>query len=167
MTNKESNKMRNGGLTLEGFNDFLAKAKKLTDTMGKKANEAIDVSKLKLSASQIQADIRKTYEKLGEIVYKSSLTHADTDKIVKMCTKELDELFDELEKVNNKINDIKRLKKCRKCGYGIPSDAMFCAKCGTPVNEKNVPEKESEDDEETAAFTTPIESVIDDINRDE
>lgn len=155
---------------MEGFGSFLEKAKKLTDTMGKKANVAIGVSKLRINASQIQGDIKKAYEKLGEIVYKTSVSNTDAHKLIGACISEIDDMYRELEKVNSKIDNIKCLKKCRKCGYTISEDAAFCARCGADMREANDSKDKSDSifiDEQTPAFKAPIESVINDINEDD
>ena len=55
---------------MANINEFINTAKDLADLAGKKAGEAVEVSKLKINNVKINGEIQKTYEKLGAFVYK-------------------------------------------------------------------------------------------------
>ena len=54
---------------MSGLDDFFDKAKEVSQTAGRKTSEYIEVSKLKIKASQLQTKIRQKYEDLGSSVY--------------------------------------------------------------------------------------------------
>ena len=55
---------------MTNINDLLNAAKGWADLAGKKANEAVEVSKLQINNVKINGDLQKAYEKLGAFVYK-------------------------------------------------------------------------------------------------
>ena len=116
---------------MNGFDEFLYKAKTLATAAGKKTGEVVEVSKLKLQAVQINSDIQKAYERLGSIQYEHEKTGADNSDLVKVCISEIDALLAELSDLNDRISTAKSTTRCPNCGATNPEDAVFCSRCGS------------------------------------
>lgn len=116
------------------FDDLLIKAKNVANAAGKKTGELVEVSKLKLEAVQINSDIQKAYERLGNVVYEQEKTGADNNDLIALCVSEIDGLLAELTDLNAKINEVKNTVKCMNCGAENPEGSLYCARCGSALN---------------------------------
>ncbi len=117
------------------FDDLLLKAKTVANAAGKKTGELVEVSKLKLEAVQINSDIQKAYERLGSVVYEQEKTGADNNDLIALCVSEIDGLLVELSDLNAKINEAKNTVKCMSCGAENPEGSLYCARCGSALNQ--------------------------------
>lgn len=97
---------------------------------GKKAGEAVEVSKLKINNVKINGEIQKTYEKLGAFVYKFRKSGKENNELIDMCVKEIDELLATLEENEKRINETRHKVKCPDCGALNDIQAVYCMKCG-------------------------------------
>ena len=113
------------------FDRVMDKAKVFAEAAGKKAEKAVELSKLKLRVSQINSEIRKIYEKLGKAVYNMKKADYDDPGLIESVAEEIDELFAEKAAVERKIARIRSLVICPVCGAKNPNDSDFCCKCGT------------------------------------
>lgn len=125
---------------MNGFDEFLDKAKALAAAAGKKTGEVVEVSKLKIQAVQINSDIQKAYERLGSIQYEKEKTGADNSDLVKVCISEIDALLAELADLNERIADTKSAARCPNCGAQNPEEAIFCARCGSSLTADSAPQ---------------------------
>ena len=104
--------------------------KNVAATAGKKTDEAIRTSKLKIKSSQLNSDIKSKYEKLGTLVYEMSRT-GEKD------TEAFDAMIAEIEK---QLDELKGKVACPACGVKTDNDNAFCPKCGAKLPEKPVEE---------------------------
>lgn len=115
---------------MANINEWLNTAKGLADLAGKKAGEAVEVSKLKLSNMKINGEIQKTYEKLGSFVYKFRKGGEENGELIDLCVKEIDDLLTLLQDNEAKINENRNKAKCPACGALNDVQAVYCMKCG-------------------------------------
>ena len=118
---------------MANINEFINTAKELADLAGKKAGEAVEVSKLKINNVKINGELQKTYEKLGAFVYKYKKNGEVNDELIDMCVKEIDDLLSALEANEQKINETRHKIKCADCGAINDLQASYCAKCGAQL----------------------------------
>ena len=97
---------------MANINEFINTAKELADLAGKKAGEAVEISKLKINNVKINGEIQKTYEKLGAFVYKFRKSGEENNELIDMCVKEIDELLATLEENEKRINETRHKVKC-------------------------------------------------------
>ena len=115
---------------MANINEFINTAKDLADLAGKKAGEAVEVSKLKINNVKINGEIQKTYEEVGAFVYKFQKSGEANDELIQMCVKEIDDLMAALESNEKKINETRHKAKCPSCGALNDVQAVYCMKCG-------------------------------------
>ena len=101
---------------MANINEFINTAKDLADLAGKKAGEAVEVSKLKINNVKINGEIQKTYEKLGAFVYKFQKSGEANDELIQMCVKEIDDLMAALESNEKKIIETRHKATWPSCG---------------------------------------------------
>ena len=112
------------------IDDVVVNAKSVADVVGKKAGKIIDVSKLKLTASEISSELSKKYEALGRFVYE--LDKNDEFELDKLNNNlwEIKELEHQLEAVKNSIAAQSNKAVCPDCGCENVKTAFFCNNCG-------------------------------------
>lgn len=118
------------------FEDVVINAKSALNVVGKKAGKIVDVSKLKISAVEIQNKIAKLYEELGRCAYKS-FKNGNTLSCVEEYAKKIDILKEEFISIDEKIAEMKKKVRCSQCGFINLEDAVYCCKCGAKIESTN------------------------------
>ena len=118
---------------MANFNELLNAAKGWADLAGKKANEAVEISKLQINNAKLNGELQKAYEKLGAFVYKMEKDNECNEELIKMCVTEIDELMAQMEENTAKINEVRRKVKCPVCEAVNDLNAIYCIKCGAKI----------------------------------
>ncbi|MCL2486462.1 MAG: zinc ribbon domain-containing protein [Oscillospiraceae bacterium] len=119
---------------MSSFDNIVSGAKTAAEAVGKKATTLVDISRMKISAADIRNEINKRYESLGRAVYNSRKDGQDFESLAAECEESIDALYDRLERVNQKIDELSDKNVCDSCGSRVAKDALFCPKCGTELN---------------------------------
>lgn len=133
------------------FEDVVLNAKTAVNAVGKKAGQFVDASKLRLNAASLSNEISKRFEALGRIVYDSQKKGENTDSLVAECISSIDDLYHELDAVNDQIAASRSQVVCRMCGEENPANAVYCCKCGHKLQEEDAAAGETPDAEEAAS----------------
>lgn len=140
------------------FEDVVINAKSAAATVGKKAERLVDVSKLRVSAAELNGEISKKYEALGRLVYDSVKSETDAHGLTREYVESIDVLYEKLDEINEKINVLSNKSACPVCGARNTEDALFCSHCGVKLkyNEQSAeePEQPEEQPGETEEPTT-------------
>ena len=118
------------GACMDTFDNVVKTTKDIAETVGKKGEELLTISKLKIKETQIKRDISVKLEKLGKMYYELTKAGEENKLIFKEIIEEIDELRSELSEVRGMIGEIKGVENCPVCGAKNPMDAEFCIKCG-------------------------------------
>lgn len=119
------------------FDEVVSNAKNVAASVGKKAGQIVDISKLKFSAAETESEISKKYQTLGKMVYNATKDKSLAPEIDPIVD-ELDKLQAELADIEAQINAIRNKKVCPQCKKLNDIDAVFCNACGAvlPVTVK-------------------------------
>ncbi len=119
------------------FDDIVVNAKSAANTVGKKAGQLKDYSKLKYSESGIKSEISKKKLALGEYVYICTKTGEVDQKKMQAMVNEITELEENLQITREMIISAKNKVICKQCKTENEKDFVFCCKCGQKLNEDN------------------------------
>lgn len=119
------------------LDDVVVSAKTAATTVSKKAGEFVDVSKLRIQASELNSEISKRYEALGRVVYDSKKEENEIEGLVDECVRSIDALYEKLDVTNEKIARLSKKSVCKSCGYNNANEAVFCSRCGEKITSKN------------------------------
>lgn len=120
---------------MSGFDEFKGMAKDVTQAVGRRSGELVEISKLRISATQLKNKIRNKYEKLGGDVYEAVRSHNENTDFILDYVDEIQKLKSELRSINNKINTILGNKPCPNCKKVNKKNVRFCADCGQELEE--------------------------------
>jgi ribosomal protein L40E len=127
------------------FEDVVINAKNAATAVGEKANQIMDISKLRINAADLNNEISKRFEALGRV--DSKKTGASSDELIGECVAAIDELYEQLDAVNEQLAAKRSRIPCKKCGQENPVGAAYCSKCG----QKLQPDAAEDSAEETTA----------------
>lgn len=130
--------------------DVLLNARTAVDTVGKKAGQVIDVSKLRLASADLRSEISRKYQILGRVVFEEAATGKDYTKNKEELIESITELKGELESVTEMIAKSSQKVKCEVCGSYNSKNAVFCNKCGEKLSAE---EDEHMDTDDMIDFT--------------
>ncbi|MEE1155319.1 MAG: zinc ribbon domain-containing protein [Acutalibacteraceae bacterium] len=115
------------------FDEIVSNAKTVASSVGKKADQIVDFSKLKYAESGIKSEIAKKKQELGDYVYQCSgvgdIDQAKTQAIIN----EIKELEQNLEVTREMIIAARNKVVCDFCKAENDKESMFCSKCGSKL----------------------------------
>ncbi len=115
------------------FEDFLNKAKDAAEVAGKKTNEFIDATKLKMEISRTEKELAATFEGLGRLVYDAQKGAEDVSELMDACVSHIEELNGQVTLLQDKLATMKNAVRCPACGAYNDQDALFCKSCGEKI----------------------------------
>lgn len=121
------------------LDNVISTTKNVAATAGKKTDETIRVSKLKLKATQLNADIKNKNEKLGALVYEMAKSGEKDTEAFDAIIADLDANNAELAEIDKQLDELKGMVTCSACGAKTDNDNAFCPKCGAKLPEKPAP----------------------------
>ena len=135
------------------FEDVVVRAKAVAECAGKKAAEVLEVQKLKVTAAQIEAEIKDKYEILGKLTYNSEKEGKCAKEASKTLAEDIEQLQAQLAVIKDKIYRLKNIVCCPNCRAINAKDAIYCNKCGTrliPVPCAGKPEADEQPEQPAA-----------------
>lgn len=128
------------------FEDILNKAKRGAEVVGQKTGDFVEVTKLKMAASDLDKEIAATYEGLGRLVYDAQKSDEDVSEMIQDCIDSIDELQEAADAIREQIYSYKNVHRCVACGAIVDKDSAFCPKCGAPLTvEEEAPAEPAEE----------------------
>lgn len=128
--------------------DFFVKAKVAVDTLGEKAGQLVDVSKLNIRMAELKNDMKNEYVNLGKAVYKAKKEQVDDDVTVNYSVAQIDNLSLQIEELKKQIATMKNKILCKTCGQPNETGSRYCSKCGEELFGISNEEKKDDDFEE-------------------
>lgn len=126
------------------------------DKLGKKANETYKATmekanslseeiKIKGKMTEAKEKIEKIYTEIGKFVYSELKEGRDAsrEEVTAKC-EEINQLNDELSKLEADLLATRNKKKCTSCGVEIDIKAEFCPKCGKEQPKQEIVEVQDE-----------------------
>ncbi len=132
------------------FEDVVVNAKSAANVVGKKAGQLMDISKLRLSAADINREISRRLEALGRTVYDAQKSGYDPSELVAESVSCIDELYEQLDVINQELAMARNKLTCQACGTLNPQESIYCSHCGAKLV-KEEPEETPFEAEEPAA----------------
>ena len=117
------------------FEDVVVNARTAVNVVGKKASKIVDLSKLRISATDLNNEISKRFEAMGRTIYDSKKSGNDASDLIAESITAVDELYEQLDAVNDQLAAAHAKLVCKNCGQENPQGSTFCCKCGQKLTE--------------------------------
>ncbi len=140
------------------LDDVISTTKNVAEKAGKKTDEAVKFSKLKIKKAQINGDIKTKFERLGAMIYQMAKADEKNNEEFDNAIAEIDECYVKLAEVEKQLDELNNEVTCTSCGAKTKNDNCFCPKCGTKLP---VPEVKEEAPAEEAKEAVIVEEKKD------
>ncbi len=117
------------------LDDVVINVKSAAEAVGKKTGQIVDASKLRINMAELNAEISKRYEAVGQYVFESCREKLADDAEIVSKLSEIDELKTQLAAVTRELNDKQNKVTCPNCGKQSASTAQYCSACGAKLGE--------------------------------
>ena len=146
------------------LDDVVVNAKSVAEAVGRKAGQLVDVSKLHIGAAELNAEITKRYQTLGQYVFENCRDALSADPEVVGKLAELDELSAQLAAINKEMNDKQNKVVCPTCGKQCSNTDTFCSSCGTKLAEPEpIPQEGGPNDQAAAEAAQGPDAQVSDV----
>lgn len=124
------------------LDDVVVNAKSAAQTVGKMAGQFVDMSKLRINLSELNGEINRRYQELGQFIYeaKKAGTADETELDEKIAG--LDDLYAQLAAVSAQLAALQNKVTCPCCGKQMEIDATLCSHCGMKLTKDEAPAEE-------------------------
>lgn len=124
------------------LDDVVVNAKSAAQTVGRMAGQFVDMSKLRINLSELNGEINRRYQELGQFIYeaKKAGTADETELDEKIAG--LDDLYAQLAAVSAQLATLQNKVTCPCCGKQMEIDATFCSHCGMKLTKDEAPAEE-------------------------
>lgn len=127
---------------------FSQKVKSMAQNVAKKSGDMVEVTKINLSISTEEENIKKLCLEIGKHCYKMFEENEKIDSTVSELCEKIKAHMDTIESLKEKINEVKNVVVCKECGNEISRDGAFCGKCGAKIEIKEAESEPTENDSE-------------------
>lgn len=112
------------------FENAVNTARSAAKTVGKKAEEVLDLSRNKLSISELENKLEASYASLGMLHY-NYLENGTTDPEKEQAlVREIDGINAAVRELKENINEMRNRVTCPACAAANDPQAVFCSQCG-------------------------------------
>jgi hypothetical protein len=123
------------------FDDVVVNAKSAAESVSKKAEKLVDVSKLRINVVEISAEVNKRIQALGAYVYENNRADLAADPEAKGIIAEIDELKAQKDSIQKELLEKKNKIQCPACGKQSADSALFCSACGSKITHETAKEE--------------------------
>ena len=113
------------------FDDLTKKVGSFAQTTVQKSKELAEIAKLNFRISSEEDKIKKVYPEIGKIYYEENARSA-TGRMAKLCAL-ISAFMDNIKDLREKINEVKNINICPKCGAEVANSNKLCNNCGAPM----------------------------------
>ena len=134
-------------MSFNSINSLLDKAVSVANAAataaGKKTEEVVEASKLKLQQASLNSELSCCYEQLGKMVYAQKVFNECNGQHQDDMVEQISGLLEDLDSLSAKRDEIFKTKKCPNCGASCTTDSHFCSRCGMTL----IPQAQEEEPE--------------------
>lgn len=116
------------------LDDVVINAKSAAQTVGKVAGQFVDISKLRINLSELNAEIGRRYQELGQFIYEGKKAGEADEAELEEKILSIDDLYAQLASVSAQLASLQNRTTCPACGKQMSTEAVFCSHCGMKLD---------------------------------
>lgn len=120
----------------------------------KKSGDIVEITKLNMNVGSEEDKIEQKYSEIGKLLFEIYTKGEPVSEELKPHCDEIKALFDNINSMKLKIQELKKIKNCPGCGVELEAEILFCPKCGTK-QEIPQPKEEPEEEEKPVELKCP------------
>lgn len=113
------------------FDDLSRKLTSVSQTAVQKTKDVADIAKINSEISELERTVNNLYYQIGKLYVAKHVADCESDFAGMVGS--LLEAEKKIAERRQKIQDIKGVVRCEKCGAENPAGAAFCSSCGAPM----------------------------------
>lgn len=121
------------------------------EIVGNKANEAMEVQKLKSQIRALERGNESDFEDLGRMVYEKFRNGESLDEEAAALCEAIQSREESITEYTEQIADVKGDVKCEVCGKSVAKEMAYCPYCGEKVPKSAPTEEDFADEPESFA----------------
>ncbi len=114
------------------FDDLGKKISQTTQNAVQKTKDMGDIAKINSAISEEEKKIAGIYSEIGKTYISLHKNNPEEGALAELVLS-FAEAEANIEVYKKRIEDIKGVKRCEKCGAALSPDAAFCSSCGTAI----------------------------------
>jgi hypothetical protein len=159
-----------GGMSMNIFDKVKKGMRESTKTIKELSSDVTEMTRLKVALSKEREQIEESYFNLGKLLYEAYIGDEEMKelpKTVKDSLWEIKQAHIRVKSYETKLESLKGIVKCNKCGVVVEEGANYCYNCGNQLlsfirisDESDVEEyKDEEEVEEILEDDAAVESI--------
>ena len=117
------------------LDDVILNAKSAAEAVGKKAGQIVDSSKIRIGISELNSEISKCYQVIGQYVHENCKELLADDENAMGVISAIDTAIEQREVLKKELLDMQNKSVCHNCGVETAIEQSFCSSCGTKLGE--------------------------------
>ncbi len=123
---------------------FFDEISKRMNGVAQSAQKAAEIVRIQRQISLKQGEYNKQVAEVGKLYYSAYQNGTSAEgELTALCAR-LDALTAEIEGLNLKMDDIKQIRRCTKCGCVQSDTSRVCSACGEKLPERVIPAEVTE-----------------------
>ena len=117
------------------FEEFSEKLSKTAESVGNKASEMVQITKIKKDIHSLKQANNQDYKEIGKLIYNMYLKDVVHDPEIMDICDTISERDIKIEECRKELSSIKGERLCPCCGKYYSDDMVYCPYCGERVSE--------------------------------
>lgn len=147
------------------FEDLTKRLGETAELVGNKANEAMEVQKLKNQIRTLERNNEDDLAELGRIIYEKFLNGEELEEEETALCEAIEDREESIEEYTEQISDLKGDTKCEVCGKSIAKGMAYCPYCGekVPTDVPTDADFVDEDEDIVTAVKEAADEVVEEV----
>jgi hypothetical protein len=117
---------------MRGIESLFSRAKNAASSVGDIAGDLAEKTRINMDISALENEQEQLYAFVGEAYYRSVTEQSDIS-IAKAAIEKITDNRCQIEELQNKLNDLRKVKICGQCDRENDADSSFCSGCGSKL----------------------------------
>ncbi len=140
---------------------FFDELKKQVSGVAQNAQKAAEIARIQRLVNLKQDEFDALFAEIGQLYYGCVKRGEQPGEEMESRCARVDSIAAEIEGLKLKLDDLKQIRRCSKCGSIQNNESRFCAACGNKLEERVI--HEDAPAEAPAAEASAAETEVDDF----
>lgn len=110
------------------------KAGEVAETVAQKAEQTVEVQKLKNQIRVMEKNNERDYTHIGKMVYNKFKKDEVSDEAFKELCENIAARDASIEQLKNEVAEVQGLNVCEQCGAYVENHVSYCSNCGAKLD---------------------------------